>query len=130
MELLKMTNPCLYIIMREDLWDMNPGKAMAQASHATSDFENYEPSTGGIWDPLATWFECRSFGTTIVLEAPMSDFERITASTAHNGVVTDPTYPYRNYYGKLFTCSAVTCMWVFATTDEELEYMKQWRLHP
>ena len=22
--------PRLYIIMREDLWDMNPGKAMAQ----------------------------------------------------------------------------------------------------
>ena len=23
--------PRLYIVMREDLWDMNPGKAMAQA---------------------------------------------------------------------------------------------------
>ena len=124
-----MTNPCLYIVMREDLWDLNPGKGMAQASHATSDFENYEPLTGGIWDSLATWCEGRNFGTTIVLEAPINDFERIAEATQHNGVVTDPTYPYRNYYGKLFTCSAVTCMWVFATTDEEIEYMKQWRLH-
>ena len=31
--------PRLYIVMRRDLWDMNPGKGMAQAAHAQSDFD-------------------------------------------------------------------------------------------
>lgn len=124
-----MTNPCLYIVMREDLWDLTPGKAMAQASHATSDFENYEADSS-FYPLLSDWCEDRKFGTTVVLEATLSDFKQIQEVTCYNGVVTDPSYPYRNYYGKLFTRSTVTCMWVFATTDEELEYMKQWRLHP
>ena len=124
-----MTNPVLYILMREDLWDMNPGKAIAQASHATSDFENYDPDNS-FFSSVADWCVNRKFGTTVVLEAPLSDFEGIVNSTRYNGVVTDPTYPYRNYYEKLFTSSEITCMWVFATTDEELEFMKQWRLHP
>ena len=32
--------PVLYILMRTDLNSMNPGKAMAQASHAGSAFAN------------------------------------------------------------------------------------------
>ena len=32
------TYPVLYIIMRNDLDSMNPGKAMAQASHASNAF--------------------------------------------------------------------------------------------
>jgi len=33
--------PTLYIIMRSDLQDMNPGKGMAQAAHAQADFDSY-----------------------------------------------------------------------------------------
>lgn len=32
-------------------------------------------------------------------------------------------------YGKVFTTAEDTCMWVFATTEEEIEYMQQWELH-
>jgi hypothetical protein len=50
-------------------------------------------------------------------------------NVAHWGFVTDPTYPYRNHYGEVFTCSEVTCMWAFAYTEAELEYMKNFDLH-
>lgn len=33
------TNPVLYILMRNDLPSMNPGKGMAQSSHASNAFE-------------------------------------------------------------------------------------------
>jgi len=33
----KVIDPRLYIIMREDLQDMNPGKGMAQAAHAQAE---------------------------------------------------------------------------------------------
>lgn len=33
--------PRLYIVMREDLWDMNPGKGMAQSAHAQADFDAF-----------------------------------------------------------------------------------------
>ena len=126
--------PRLYIVMREDLWDMNPGKAMAQAAHAQADFGAY------IYNALANdpecieafnnWCEDRNFGVTLVLSAPKSQWGDIVWKAQHSGIVTDPTYPYRNYYGKVFTRSEETCMWVFATTEEEIEYMKQWSLHP
>lgn len=125
-----MTKPKLYIIMREDLWGMSPAKGMAQASHATSAFENYDYYDDfSFQSAVADWSEDRKFGTTIILTAHVNEFEGIINSTKYNGIVTDESYPYENYYGKKFTCEVTTCMWVFATTDQELEYMKQWRLH-
>ena len=35
--------PVLYILMRKDLKSMNPGKAMAQASHAANAFVHSNP---------------------------------------------------------------------------------------
>lgn len=128
-----MTEPKFYIVMREDLWDMNPGKAMAQAAHAQADFDSYINRL--VWDEkldpsiVAAWQEDRNFGTTLVLHEPLDTFSKISMNVSHWGFVTDPTYPYRNYYGKVFVRSEVTCMWAFVYTEEELEYMKQWRLH-
>lgn len=132
--------PRLYIVMREDLWDMNPGKGMAQAAHAQAEFDAYieryvENNEGldkfdkNLIPSVTLWKERRTFGTTLVLFMPLDDMGLITFNVNHYGYVTDPTYPYRNYYGKVFTRSEVTCMWVFVNTEEEVEYMKQWRLH-
>jgi hypothetical protein len=123
--------------MRRDLWDMNPGKAMAQAAHAQADFDAYVEENCGpeylqddtLWDAVTKWREDRSFGTTLVLHEPMDTMSKISMNVAHRGFTTDPTYPYRNYYGDVFTRSEVTCMWVFVYKEEELEYMRQWRLH-
>lgn len=126
--------PRLYIIMRRDLWDMNPGKGMAQAAHAQADFDAHLfpldiPDAGEFQAAVMTWRENRNFGTTLVLHEPLDKFGLISMNVAHWGFVTDPTYPYRNYYGEVFTRSEVTCMWVFVYTEEELEYMRQWDLH-
>ena len=129
-----MTEPRLYIIMREDLWDMNPGKAMAQAAHAQAEFGAYQSSLVNqdgdeFWQAMSAWREDREFGITLVLSAPKSEWGDIVWKVQHSGIVTDPTYPYRNYYGKVFVRSEDTCMWVFVTTEEEIEYMQKWDLH-
>ena len=127
--------PRLYIVMRRDLWDMNPGKAMAQAAHAQADFDLYmfaDPTTTKskeIADAVMTWRENRNFGVTLVLHEPLSVMEEIHERVVHTGMTVDPTYPYRNHYGELFTREEVTCMWVFVYTEEDVEYMRQWRLH-
>ena len=124
--------PRLYIVMREDLWDMNPGKGMAQAAHAQADFDacvenNY--TDDDFRSAHLQWCEDRNFGTTLVLSASSVDISLILESVPYAGVVVDPTYPYRNYYGKVFTSSEITCAWVFVTDEEGIEDMKQWKLH-
>jgi hypothetical protein len=129
-----MTEPRLYIVMREDLWDMNPGKGMAQAAHAQARFDAYDFAANDCLEEYCEWRgdgeNCLGFGVTTVLSAPKSEWMDISLGVRHYGVVEDPTYPYRNYYKQVFTRKEQTCMWVFATTDEEIEHMKQWRLHP
>jgi hypothetical protein len=124
--------PRLYIIMRRDLWDMNPGKGMAQAAHAQAEFDTYTENNY-TYDEFRIahlqWCEDRNFGTTLVLHEPLDSMSKISMNVAHWGFVTDPTYPYRNWYGDVFTCSEVTCMWVFVYTEAELEYMRQFNLH-
>jgi hypothetical protein len=126
--------PRLYIVMRRDLWDMNPGKGMAQAAHAQADFGAYQSSLVNkdgdeFWRAMSAWRENREFGVTLVLHETLDTFGKISMNVAHWGYVTDPTYPYRNHYGEVYTRSEVTCMWVFVYTEEELKYMRQWDLH-
>lgn len=129
-----MTDPRLYIVMREDLWDMNPGKGMAQAAHAQAEFDAYQSSLVNqdgdeFWQAMSAWREDRNFGITLVVSAHGDEFENITKNTSHADIVVDPTYPYRNWYGKPYTVSATTCMWVFVTDEEDSEFMKKFPLH-
>lgn len=92
--------PTLYILMPLDIPSMNPGKAMAQASHASNAFvygnrrvirnfgSEHNPEYGFAWsdsdsgfhpsvnsavqDAVDVWEECtpQGFGTTIVLGVP------------------------------------------------------------
>lgn len=126
--------PRLYIVMRRDLWDMNPGKAMAQAAHAQADFEGYlypefVPDVKAFRDAVIAWREERHFGTTLVLHETLSTMEEIHQRVVHTGMTVDPTYPYCNYYGETFVRNEVTCMWAFVYTEEEAEYMRQFNLH-
>jgi peptidyl-tRNA hydrolase len=127
----------LYIIMREDLYDNSPGKMMAQAAHAQSDFDAYVDDCCApqfkqddeLWSNVSKWREDRTFGTTLVLSATLNDMLTTCDNMDHCGLTVDPTYPWRNYYGKLFTSEEVTCMWAFVWKDEEIEYMRQFDLH-
>lgn len=126
--------PRLYIIMREDIWDMNPGKGMAQAAHAaemfSDDMAHNLSATPQENDAYLDWKSQsgQGYGTTLVLTAPLDVIEDICT-----GVVVDPTYPFRNHYGKMFTCAAATCGYVFVhsgTDPSVVDTIKSLPLHP
>jgi hypothetical protein len=129
----------LYIIMRRDIQDMNPGKAMAQAAHAQADFDAWmrnilqQPDQyGELIAEYNAWREDRSFGVTLVLHETLETINNIVAHTNFSAKTVDPTYPWRNYYGDVFTSNEVTCAWVFlcdqCDPDEEV-FMQQFSLH-
>ena len=104
-------NPVLYILMRRDLKSMNPGKAMAQASHASNAFVKHAndeiASFAGDAERHSEWRDLfeqwqnstpQGFGTVLVLGVNQ-DAMRVAVGVAGqlgyiSGIVTDPTYPY------------------------------------
>ncbi len=130
--------PTLYCLMRQDLQDLNPGKGMAQAMHAQADFDQWvDDHPGSTYMPfIAEWKEDRSFGRTLVLEGSLDEIANVTSmalGTDHPvGVTVDPTYPWRNFYGKVFLTSEVTCAWAFAcdlTPQAILDEIRKLSLH-
>ena len=128
------SDPRLYIIMREDLQDMNPGKGMAQAAHAQADMLAYaveqSVSDPNLLKAFTHWMGSdREFGTTLVLNAPQNEFENITRIAPHSGYTVDPTYPWRNWYGTLYLTREITCMWAFVWDPADIKLMRTWPLH-
>lgn len=127
-----MNKPKLYIIIRSDLWDNNPGKMMAQAAHAQALFDLYDTTL--FPDQYFDW--CHDgkdnigFGPTVVLSATWEQMCDIQERIIHRGMVEDPSYPWRNWYGDAFETSETTAMWAFVWEDSEFEYMSQYPLHP
>lgn len=134
---MKENEPTLYLVMRSDLWDNSPGKMMAQASHATSDFEKWmrgvrsQPEQyGELIAEYDRWREDRSFGRVIVLEGTLEQMVMVVQHNDFSGLTTDPTYPYRNYYGDMFVTDEVTCAWVFICSEADpSETLCDLRLH-
>lgn len=123
-------NHILYIVMRKDLYDNNPGKMMAQAAHAGTKFvfDMKEDGTKEQLVQLEEWAGGYGFGTKVVLEATQEEIINAIDSLGSNmgsdgdtpifcGAVYDPTYPYSNYYGKRFTAYELTCMYAFVPED-------------
>jgi len=130
--------PTLYILMRTDIQDMNPGKAIAQGSHATSIFEQWmrmiHKSPGHHGDLISEynqWREDRSFGRVITLEATLDQIQRVCLENPLSGTTIDPTYPWRNHYGQVFLSEEVTCGWAFICNcvDGPSETLKSLQLH-
>ena len=131
--------PTLYILMRSDIQDMNPGKAMAQAAHTQADFDEYVEDNCApdylqgdpLWSAVSNWREDRSFGRTIVLEATEEKIRSVTEICAHGGYTIDPTYPWRNYYNEVFVSEELTCGWVFIGEDnaEDKTLIEDLKLH-
>ena len=100
----------LYILMRNDLYSLNAGKSMAQASHASSQFiNNYYnllKRDYDLNDPykvnqeyIENWLnEGNGFGTTIVMEGSNNNISEFVSDHIHNhylyGYVKDTTYPF------------------------------------
>jgi peptidyl-tRNA hydrolase len=136
--------PRLYIIVRTDIYDMNPGKLGAQAAHAASKF-TIEVLTSEVLASAANknllsafneWEGGRGFGTKITLAATESDILGLTYFAnglgQATGTILDPSYPFRNYFGDVFTAEELTCGYVFVTEEtpqEVLDYLRKFPLH-
>lgn len=119
--------PVLYILMRNDLASMNPGKAMAQASHASNAFvHRYRSHSSG--GPTAKAFDLwenstdQGFGTVLVLQGEMQDIAISVASLKARGffadVILDPTYPILD--GKIVHHVSInTCGYAFIEDEEQ-----------
>lgn len=118
----------LYIIMRTDLESMNPGKAMAQASHASNAFvheaEKLARYSKYATEQLEEWRgeTQQGFGTVLVLGGSMNDIED-TATMLEKGeyicgVVHDPTYPIKDGDVTHFI-PLNTCAYVFVPNKED-----------
>ncbi len=109
----KEFKPRLYILVRDDLPDLSPGKLGAQVSHATNLFEQDTAK----WDrdaleSLEQWRgEGGGFGTCIVLRV---DAYQLNYWLPRSRVVQDTSYPFRTWEGKLVTTDIHTCGWYFA----------------
>lgn len=95
--------------MRTDLPSMNPGKAMAQASHASNKFifelgkfTDVPQEMIHLYDEANNWQRqtTQGFGTVLVLGCELGDIynlEQLGGTLISNyicGTVVDPTYPY------------------------------------
>jgi peptidyl-tRNA hydrolase len=113
-----MNKHILYVIVRNDLASMNPGKAAAQACHAANQFVNHysnDPETK-MWQNQAA-----GFGTTIVLAADITTIRNLVEDAKicgiPAGIVLDPTYPVKDGNFTHFI-PIDTAAYVFGTKEE------------
>lgn len=100
--------PILYIIARNDLDSMNPGKLAAQVAHgATKLAEDIYKGVGKHNPTLTELYEAwiksgGGFGTTITLESSRGDLRALGSELLSEGpyndlifdTIVDPTYPF------------------------------------
>lgn len=108
----------LYILMRNDMDSLNPGKAVAQGAHAANMFTAYmEKFNSPYKKQYKKWLGDRHYGTTITLSASVKEIDEAIGETVANGypvnTVVDQTYPLKDgdttHY---FPC--MTCAYIFA----------------
>lgn len=125
----------LYILMRTDMDSMNPGKAMAQASHASNAFlDLYEqemqniilstsPQAEKINQHVTAWKNQsrQGFGTVLVLGGKYEEIKQAVRISKQLGyladMVLDETYPLRDGETTHFF-PVETCGFVFVEEKE------------
>ena len=128
----------LYVLMRNDLDSLTPGKAMAQANHAYGAFKSRIRSHLPMQRAYLNWMDqtVQEFGTTIVLAANQKEIEgvigqvtRFFSESVVSGWVHDPTYPIRDGR-QTHHIPLDTCGFVFCTKEEGEEILGHLKLHP
>lgn len=123
--------------MRTDMASLNPGKAMAQASHASNAFVEKARIQG---KDISSWQNetKQGFGTVIVLDGgKISDIEkRMSILWCMDNVVADlvvdPTYPLIDGEA-LHYLNITTCAYVYAdeySMDQVKYILSDLKLHP
>jgi hypothetical protein len=139
-DLPTLTEPRLYIIVRSDIADLTPGKLGAQTGHAASMLARqvFDSNDASIIASYKQWEGNRMFGTKIVLSATKDNIDSLIDTMSlhqpnpYYGTVVDPSYPFRNYFGEMFTAKEMTCAFVFVTSelaDEPLRILRKYPLH-
>lgn len=148
--------PYLYILMRTDMASMNPGKAVAQGSHAANQMVfNYfgsentsarervrlfaksllaavDSADDVVSHLLIRWLTgAQGFGTCIVLDSNGKTMKETVAACKaagfHAEVTHDPTYPLKD--GEAFHLIPMdTCGYVFGSKDALVPYLKDFSL--
>ena len=133
--------PVLYILMRTDLDSMNPGKAMAQASHAGSTFvHNAEPGYNVDEELFNAWQNetSQGFGTVLVLGVTEVQMRTAVAVAESFGVdkfpceiIHDPTYPLQDGDTTHFI-PVDTCGYIFGDKENITlqAILQNFELHP
>ena len=145
-----MSEPILYILMRNDLDSLNPGKAMAHAAHAANQFQcDVERchKKHPLWKMYQKWKGEYDFGVTVTLAAPMDVIEDRFGQIMHEnnvfdslmenpeeiymkGFVHDPSYPIRD--GQVTHLIPLdTCAYLFCNRKSTISsYLSSFPLHP
>jgi peptidyl-tRNA hydrolase len=146
---LPVKDPYLYILMRDDLASLNPGKAVAQGSHATLQFAfDLLRRKAAVTDNSAATFVERTqfllfdqwqtstpqgFGNTITKGVKGDQLHPITQAVMRMGlfagVTNDPSYPLQDG-ATLHLLSLNTCGYVFGDKSELDILLRQFNLLP
>lgn len=117
----------LYIIARNDMDSMNPGKLAAQAAHAANQFvatlhssKSNNNSYERLYDEWVAGTN-QGFGTTIVLAASDEKMRQVIYAATQAkyccGITHDPTYPIMDG-ATLHLIPVDTCAFVFGQKNE------------
>lgn len=119
----------LYILMRNDLASMNPGKAMAQASHASNAFvHNRGRMREGPMENENLYLSWKTettqgFGTVLVLAVDKTEMEQAVAvakmAEYDTDIIHDPTYPLPDGEDCHFI-PLDTCAYIFGNKDDQV----------
>ena len=125
----------LYILMRTDMDSLNPGKAMAQASHAS----NALVYRWGKENIVKEWQgeTQQGFGTVLVLGVTGDEMYKVVDTVKEDlrfkeevyaDIIHDPTYPVQD--GEVVHHIPVdTCGYVFGDTDSLEDLLGEYELH-
>jgi len=130
----------LYILIRSDIYQMNPGKLGAQAAHAATKFvfDALDNDDQEVNTQMLHWRQQAGggFGTKITLAATEAEIhatmQQLNEYGLQTGLVIDPTYPFTNYFGEFFTAEELTAGYVFAPDTipaAALNILMQFKLH-
>ena len=130
-------NPAFYILMRGDMDSLNPGKAVAQGTHAQSVFDQdmLDPTIpDAVRHLYVQWLaQGGKFGTAITVEVDERQLHQVVEFTQRAGypaaVVLDDSYPIQD--GRTLHLFPVhTCGYVFGDKDELAAILRQFDLYP
>jgi peptidyl-tRNA hydrolase len=121
-----------YIIVRNDMNSMTPGRCAAQAAHAANQSVKSLKEHGGnmIVDEWEKETE-KGFGTTIVLQADYDQLKVLEKALMFDaldfGIVTDPEYHIEDGF-TVHLFPVETCLWIFGRKSKIETYVEHLEL--